>query len=155
IWVVLTTLQSVFKRSTHFFVVKKLSRSQWGMLVAHVGVAICAMGVVLTSHYSVQKEVRMAPGDSVEVGGYVFHFLSVRDIQGANYTAVEGKVAVSKNNREIALLTPEQRVYTVRKMALADTAIEAGLFRDLYVALGEPLEQGAWSFRIYDKPFVR
>lgn len=146
-WVIISTVQMPFK--------KKLSRSQWGMVVAHIGVAVCTIGVVLTSHYSVQREVRMQPQDVVTLGNYQFQFLGTREIVGPNYKGIEGGVLVKKNNRIIKLLRPEQRIYNVQKTVLAKTAIDAGWFRDLYVALGEPLEQNAWSLRLYYKPFIR
>lgn len=155
IWVVLFTLESVVEKTPRFVRVKKLSRSQWGMVVAHVGVAVCIVGVVLVSHYSVQRDVRLMPEDTLELGGYTFQFLGVRTLQGANYSGVQGEVLVSHNQRPVALLTPEQRVFNAGKTALAKTAIDMGLFRDVYVALGEPLAQNAWSLRIYIKPFIR
>jgi len=154
-WIILATLESMCKRTQHFFTLKKLSPSQWGMVIAHIGIAVCAIGVVLVSHYSLQKEVRVVPGDVVMVSDYQFKFFGVRDLTGANYTGVEGGILVSKNQKAVKFLQPEQRYYTARKMALADTAIDMGVFRDLYVALGEQLDNGAWSLRIYYKPFVR
>lgn len=146
LWVVVVTVQSVSK---------KASFSQWGMVIAHVGVAVCVIGVVLSTHYSVQREVRMVPGESLAMGDYAFQFLGTREFQGPNYSAIEGGIQVFENQTPIQLLRPEQRVFSVQKMALAKTAIDVSLFRDLYVALGEPLDHNAWSFRIYFKPFVR
>lgn len=154
-WVILATLQSITKKSRYFWTIKKLSRQQWGMVIAHLGVAITTIGIVLVSQYSIQKELRLAPQESVSVGAYQFKFLGVKDIEDANFSGTEAEVWVRKQNHWFALLKPQQRIYPIRQMALADTAIDATLFRDLYVALGEPLEQGAWSFRIYYKPFVR
>lgn len=154
-WIILATLESLFKKTEYFFTLKKLSPSQWGMVIAHLGIAVCAIGVVLVSHYSLQKEVRVVPGDVVNVGDYQFKFFGVRNLTGPNYTGAEGGILVSKNQQAIKFLQPEQRYYTARKMALADTAIDMGIFRDLYVALGEQLDNGAWSLRIYYKPFVR
>ncbi len=155
LWVAVGTLQTLFKKSGRFIVLKPMSGSQWGMVVAHIGVAVCVCGVVFTTHYSVQREVRMHPGDSVNLQNYAVKFLGVRDLQGPNYTGAEGGVIVSEKGREIAFLKPQQRIYNVQKTALAKTAIDAGLFRDVYVALGEPLEGGAWSLRVYYKPFIR
>ncbi|HVV69279.1 MAG TPA: heme lyase CcmF/NrfE family subunit [Gammaproteobacteria bacterium] len=155
LWVIIATLQHVLVRRGRFIGLKRLSRSGWGMVVAHVGVAVCVCGVVLTTHYSEEQQVRMNPGDSVSLGSYVVRFLGVRDLQGANYSGVAGGVIVSRSGRAVAFLQPEQRVYSVQKTALAKTAIDVGLFRDVYVALGEPLDHQAWSLRVYYKPFVR
>lgn len=154
-WIILATLQSVLEKTANFWKLRKLSRSQWGMVIAHCGMAVCTIGIVLVSHYSLQKEVRMSPGDKISVGAYTFEFIGTRDLIGANYTGVEGGVIVRENDHVLAFLKPQQRVYNVQKMALAKTAIDANVFRDLYVALGESLEGKSWSLRIYYKPFVR
>jgi cytochrome c-type biogenesis protein CcmF len=49
---------------------------------------------------------------------------------------------------------PEKRLYTVQNQAMTEAAIDSGLLRDLYVSLGEPLAGGAWSVRLYHKPFI-
>lgn len=143
-----TLIQKLFKRVA-------ITRSQWGMLLAHGGIAVCVIGVVLSTHYSVQQEVRMLPGEQILSGPYAFRFLGTRPLVGPNYTGVEGGVLVSQQGQLLTLLKPQQRVYNASKTALSKTAIDAGLFRDLYVALGESLPGNAWSLRIYYKPFVR
>lgn len=155
LWVTVATLAIMFQRTGYFITLKRLSFSQWGMVVAHIGVAVCVCGIVFTTNYSVQREVRMSPGDTVQVHGYNVQFLGTRTVPGPNYTAAEGGVLVSKHGRVIAFLKPEQRIYNVQQTALAKTAIAANLVRDLYIALGEPLTNNAWSLRIYYKPFVR
>ncbi len=151
-FILLVTLSSVVKKIGAGV---QLSLSQWGMVVAHAGVAVCVIGVVLTTHYSLQQEARMMPGDSITAGPYGFQFLGTRQLTGPNYTGVEGGVLVNRQGQALALLKPQQRVYNASKTALAKTAIDVGLFRDLYVALGESLPGGAWSIRILYKPFVR
>lgn len=155
LWVIIATVQSVFVREHGVIKLKKITAGYCAMMVAHLGIAVCAIGIVLTSNYSVQKEVRMMAGDMVSVGPYQFRFLGVRNLQGVNYTGVEGGVSVSKNKTEFALLRPQLRSFTVQKTTLGKTAIDVGWFRDLYVALGEPLSDDVWSLRIYYKPFVR
>lgn len=157
-WVILATLYSLLQKTDCFWALKKLSRKQWGMVVAHCGLAVCAIGVVLVSHYSIQKEVRILPGDITTLGEYTFEFLGTRPLTGPNYTGVEGGVIIKKRangDHVIAFLQPQQRLYNVQKIALAKTAIDANMFRDLYVALGESLPGKAWSLRLYYKPFVR
>lgn len=154
-WVILATAQSMLEETARGWRLRRLSRRQWGMVVAHVGVAVCAIGVVLTSHYSVQQEVRLQPQQQATVGAYQFQFMGVREFIGPNFKGVEAGVLVKQKDKVITLLTPQQRIYNVQKTALAKTAIDMNLFRDLYVALGEPLDNNAWSLRIYYKPFVR
>ncbi|MFT3742007.1 MAG: heme lyase CcmF/NrfE family subunit [Gammaproteobacteria bacterium] len=149
LWVILATLHSIWQRRG------RLNLSQWGMVLAHVGIAVTTLGIVLVSHDSLQRELRMSPGDTARLGAYTFQFLGVRPLQGANYTGVEGGVLVKAQQKTLGVLIPEQRIYTVQKTAISKTAMDVNPWRDLYVALGEPLEQNAWSLRIYVKPFVR
>lgn len=130
------------------------SRSYYGMMLAHVGVAIFIIGVTLVKGYEVETDVRMSVGDTTAIGGYVFRFDGVVDIDGPNYTASRGYIHVSKNGKEEGVMHPEKRHYQVQNMPMTEAAIDTGLLRDLYVSLGEPVSDGAWSVRIYYKPFV-
>lgn len=155
-WVMFSTLKSIFNINGWQLTFRKLSLSRWGMIIAHLGVAVCAIGVVMVSHGSIQKELRLLPGDRVLLAGYEFYFSGLKEIKGENYLGVQAQVFVTQEKHPIAVLTPEQRSYYVRNnTTLSDTAIAANFWRDLYVALGEPLGGDAWSFRIYYKPFVR
>lgn len=126
------------------------------MTIAHLGIAVFVVGITLTSVYSVEKDIRMAPGDTVDMSGYLFKFHQVNQAEGPNYIAQQGLITVSYSGNEIAKLEPQKRVYQVQKMPMTEAAIDAGLFRDLFVAIGEPLgDDGAWSLRIYYKSFIR
>jgi cytochrome c-type biogenesis protein CcmF len=128
----------------------------YGMTVAHLGIAVFVVGITLTSVYSVEKDVRMAPDDKLDMSGYIFEFHGVKQTQGPNYVAEQAFVTVSYDGKEVAKLEPQKRVYRVQKMPMTEAAIDAGLFRDLFVAIGEPLgDKGAWSLRIYYKSFIR
>ncbi|MCW5461953.1 cytochrome c-type biogenesis CcmF C-terminal domain-containing protein, partial [Pseudomonas aeruginosa] len=134
---------------------RSLTRSYWGMQLAHLGIAVCAIGIVLSSQYSAQRDLRMSPGDTVELGGYHFLFDGAKHHEGPNYTSDKGSIHVSRDGKEIATLHPEKRLYTVQSSMMTEAGIDAGFTRDLYVALGEPLENGAWAVRVHVKPFVR
>jgi cytochrome c-type biogenesis protein CcmF len=128
----------------------------YGMTIAHCGIAVFVIGITLTSVYSVEKDIRLAPEETVELSGYVFQFHHVKETQGANYVAQQAYVTVSHNGEQVAQLEPQKRVYKVQTMPMTEAAIDAGLFRDLFVAIGEPLgDKGAWSLRIYYKSFIR
>jgi cytochrome c-type biogenesis protein CcmF len=129
-------------------------RSYYGMLLAHCGVAVFIIGVTLVKGYEVERDVRMAPGDTVTLAAYTFRFEGAQDASGPNYRAARGTVRVMRGDREIAVLSPEKRVYFVQQSPMTEAAIDTGPFRDLYVSLGEPAGGGAWSVRIYYKPFV-
>lgn len=130
------------------------SRSYYGMHAAHLGIAVFIIGVALVGGYETEKDVRMDIGDTVEVGGYTFRFNGVKKGPGPNYVADIGNVDVLRNGEKVRVLEPEKRVYNASGMAMTEAAIDTGIFRDLYVALGEPLENGAWIVRVYHKPFV-
>ncbi len=132
----------------------KQSRSYYGMHCAHLGVAVFIIGVTLVNSYETEKDVRMDIGSKVTVGGYTFQFNGVSDVVGPNYKAVRGDIAVIQDDKVISELHPEKRTYNASGMAMTEAAIDTGLFRDLYVALGEPLANNAWVVRAYHKPFV-
>ena len=130
------------------------SSGYYGMLLAHCGVAVFIIGVTLVKGYEVERDVRMAIGDTVNVGGYTFRFDGAQSVKGPNYQAARGAVQVSREGADVTVLRPEKRTYNVNKMPMTEAAISTGLFGDIYVALGEPVQDGAWSVRIYYKPFI-
>ena len=134
--------------------IAKQSPSWWGMLLAHFGVAVFIIGVTLVKGYETERDVRMEIGDTLAVGTYVFTFRGATQQTGPNYQAWVGAVETSQNGKPAQTLHPEKRIYNATRMALTEAAIDTGFTRDLYVSLGEPLANGAWSVRVYHKPFV-
>ena len=124
------------------------------MHCAYLGVAVFIIGVTLVNGYETEKDVRMDIGSKVTVGGYTFQFNGVSNVVGPNYKAVRGDIDVIQDDKVIRALHPEKRTYNASGMAMTEAAIDTGLFRDLYVALGEPLANNAWVVRAYHKPFV-
>ncbi|URL01750.1 heme lyase CcmF/NrfE family subunit [Avibacterium sp. 20-126] len=140
----------------HFFAgLSKLSRSHWGMVLAHLGVAMTVWGIAFSQNYSIERDVRMNVGDSIEIAGYDFKFQGISDANGPNYLGGKAEIEISKNGQYEATLYAEKRFYTVSKMSMTEAAIDWGFARDLYVALGESLGNGAWALRLYYKPFIR
>ncbi|WP_276486820.1 heme lyase CcmF/NrfE family subunit [Ectopseudomonas mendocina] len=157
-WVILGGVRDILDKTRHKGLIKGLpglGRSYWGMQTAHLGFAVCALGVVLTSLGSYERDLRMAPGESVELAGYRFQFDGAVHHEGPNFISDKGTVRVFDGERQIKVLHPEKRLYTVQQSTMTEAGIDAGFTRDLFVALGEPLEQGAWAVRIHIKPFVR
>ncbi len=135
---------------------KTIPLAFYGMTVAHLGISVFVIGITFTSIYSVEKDVRMAPGEKLDMSGYIFEFHGVKRTPGVNYVAEQGFLTVTHKGEQIARLEPQKRVYRVQKMPMTEAAIDAGLFKDLFVALGEPLgNKGAWSLRVYYKAFIR
>jgi cytochrome c-type biogenesis protein CcmF len=136
---------------------RQIPRAQVGMLLAHLGVAAFCFGVTMVKTYEVERDVRMAIGDSTTLRGYTFTLRGLRDLNGPNYYAVQGLVEVTPEGRDqhvVATLRPEKRVYRVQQNPMTEAAIDVGLTRDLYVSLGEEVAGGAWIVRVYVKPFV-
>ncbi|MCK6404526.1 MAG: heme lyase CcmF/NrfE family subunit [Rhodocyclaceae bacterium] len=132
--------------------------SFFGMHTAHVGVAAFVIGVTMVSSYQEEKDVKMGPGDTVAVAGYEFRFNGVRQVNGPNYTALAGDFDLLRDGKTLRRMHPEKRNYQSSAMPMTEAAIDAGLFRDLYVSLGEPIDrlkpEGEWAVRVYHKPFV-
>ncbi len=158
-WVTVTMAQAMLGRlatgSSKIRSIMRLPRGFVGMTIAHFGVAVFVVGVTIASTYSLETDVRMSAGETADLGGYDFEFLGVSEVPGPNYQADIGQFKVTRNGREIAMLKPEKRVYLRQEQPMTEAGIDAGFFRDLYVALGEPLPDGAWSVRLYYKPMVR
>jgi cytochrome c-type biogenesis protein CcmF len=160
LWIVassVTTLLSRLKQTPGATVGAKLraqSRSYYGMLLAHVGVAVFVMGVTMVKSYEVEKDVKLAIGETVELGGYAFRFDAISEVQGPNYRAVRGTMTVTRDASAVGMMYPEKRIYNVQKNAMTEAAINTGFTRDLYVSLGEPVGDNAWVVRVQVKPFV-
>jgi cytochrome c-type biogenesis protein CcmF len=159
LWIVAASAVNVKERlrNARGSLLERLSgqpRAYYGMLLAHLGVAVFIVGVTLVKGYETERDVRMEVGDTVSVGGYNFRFEGVRDITGPNYRGSRGIMDVSKNGKPAGKLYPEKRLYNVQQMPMTEAAIDSGFTRDLYVSLGEPVGNDAWVVRIYHKPFV-
>jgi cytochrome c-type biogenesis protein CcmF len=161
VWIVATILVNLWQRvrvtSGQATTLQKLrlqSRSYYGMQVAHLGVAVFIVGITMVTGYQSEQDVRMQTGDVVHAGGYEFQFNGTQDVTGPNYVGARAEVIVSRNGAEIERMYPEKRNYNATGNVMTETAIDSGIFRHLYISLGEPIGSGAWSVRIYYKPFV-
>jgi cytochrome c-type biogenesis protein CcmF len=134
--------------------VASLPRALIGMWIAHLGVAMFAFGVAMVKTYEASSDVELAVGDSSELAGYRFQLQGLREVRGANYRAVQGRVEVTRGGRVIALLAPEKRRYSDASMLMTEAAIDTRPTRDLFVSLGEALPGGAWILRLQYKPFI-
>ncbi len=132
----------------------KPTRSFIGMQIAHLGIAVFVIGVTMVGAYQEEKDVRMLAGESVSVGGYQIQLQSVSAVPGPNYKAMQGTFLLTRNGKLEATMYPEKRSYFSSTMPMTEAAIDAGLTRDIYVSLGEELDDKAWAVRVYYKPFV-
>lgn len=153
-WVICITLKSMVLAIMEH----KISLSMVGMWLAHIGLGVCALGIVLTSVLSIERDVKMSPGDTASVGSYTFTFVGLYDLKGPNFKGVQADFKVSQQAKNIGLLTAEKRIYNIQNVGFTQAAILPGFWRDLYISLGEPLTEklnGPWAVRLYYKPFVR
>ena len=150
-WVSLTALLWVQEQGRSPF---KLPLSVWGAAIAHIGMAVTVAGISLTSAYSTEKDVRLVQGQAYQMSGYTFLFNGVKEAKGPNYIAQRGEIVVTRNGENITTLHPEKRNYGPGTMPMTEAGIDGGIFRDLFIALGEPLNNNAWSVRLYHKPVV-
>ena len=158
LWIVLTMARDMINKTRNapgfWRGLRRLGPAYLGMHLAHLGLAVTIVGVVISSGYSVQRDLRMAPGDRVMLGDYQFRFDGVGARDGPNYHSDYGSVTVYQDGRQMTVLHPEKRLYTT--MPMTEAAIDPGFARDIYVALGEPLGgDGSWALRLHIKPFVR
>ena len=160
-WIITTVFLNVWKRirgvSGEGSISRRIaaqSRSYYGMELAHFGVAVFIIGVTLVTGYEDRKDVRMNVGDTATVGGYVFRFNGVKEVAGPNYNAARGEIEVSRNGSMLRTMFPEKRIYSASRQTMTEADIATGLFRDLYISLGEPVSGKAWSVTILYKPFV-
>ena len=161
LWIVSTAITNIVERvrstsgqTTVFRKLRTQPRSYYGMQMAHVGVAVFIVGVSLVTGYQSEQDVRMDVGDTISTGGYTFRFNGVSQTVGPNYEAARAELEVTRNGKLVTMMYPEKRSYTASGNVMTETAIDSGILRDLYVSLGEPIDRGAWSVRVYYKPFV-
>ena len=157
IWIVLGSVWQIVRQLKDTVNWKSTPISFWGMHVAHVGIAVCVVGITMVKGYETEKDVRMVIGDTVSVGGYTFRLTGIRSEPGPNYKADVGDVELIHNGQVVKTLHPEKRNYFSSSMPMTEAAIDTNLTRDVYVSLGERLEGGdkpAWAMRVYHKPFI-
>lgn len=152
VWIILATIQYVFKLRK---LESKITLQHWAMIIAHLGVAIFVLGVTINKSYSVERQVKIFPGEKTTLAGYQFTFLKMEQLPATNYQSLTALFSVQKNNGHPELLSAEQRVYLSHQQTLNKPGVLFNAVRDLYLALGTSFPDGAWSVRIYYKPCVR
>jgi cytochrome c-type biogenesis protein CcmF len=151
-WVIFSALLEPLRRWRQG---QALTAGLLGMAIAHLGVGMFAIGASGVESYKIEKDVALKPGASFAIAGYEFKFLSSTTVRGPNYDAVQATVAVTRGGKPVATLLPEKRHFWVQQTENSHAAISVGWARDLFVAMGNPLGDGAWSMRIQYKPLVR
>jgi cytochrome c-type biogenesis protein CcmF len=162
-WILFATANHLLQRLEHtslsnFKSVRQklanLPRAYWGMLLAHAGIAVFVIGVTLVRGFDISEDVKMQVGDEVALGGYNFRLTDIAPQTGPNYKATRATMEVRKDDKLIATMKPEKRVYNAQNMPMTEAAIDRSLTRDLFVALGEPVDSKVWVVRLQHKPFI-
>ncbi|MFN2577317.1 MAG: heme lyase CcmF/NrfE family subunit [Pyrinomonadaceae bacterium] len=161
VWIAATVLQNLWGRirsqsgAANFFArFAAPSRSYYGMQLAHLGVAVFIAGVTVVTSYQTERDVKMNIGDTVSAGGYQFQLKSLEQVPGPNYRAMRADIEVSNGGAPFAVMHPEKRAFTAAQNVTSETAIDRSIWRDLYLSLGDEVEGGAWTVRVYHKPLV-
>src|SRR5690242_1803274 len=161
VWIVATIVVNLWERvrvtsgqSTTFQKLRMQSRSYYGMQVAHLGVAVFIVGITMVTGYQSEQDVKMQIGDTVHAGGYEFQFNGIQDVTGPNYIGARAEMIVSKNGTEIEGMYSGKRNYNGTGNVVTEAAIDGGIFRHLYISLGESVGFGAWSVGVCYKAFV-
>lgn len=159
LWLLLVSVRDIQNKLQHksnkWQGLRQLSRSYYAMLLAHIGVGVTVVGIAMVSIYNDARDIRMDTGDSVNMGGYTFVFKGMDKVRGPNYVSDRGTFDVYLGDKLYTTLQPEKRLYTAQKSVMTEAGIDAGFTRDLFIALGEPLNGSAWAVRIQYKPYVR
>ncbi len=158
-WILINLIRDLFDRirnkAARFVSLFRQPASYYGMLLGHLGIAVSMTGVCLTVYYSEEKDVRMSATDVIQLSGYEVLFKGMKKVKGPNYLADQGEFVISRDGQILVTLHPEKRFYQAAANVMTEADMDAGLFRDLYIALGEPVGESAWAVRVQYKPFVR
>ncbi len=160
LWIITMHCYEIHQRATHrhrFLVgIRKLQRTHWSMVLGHIGLAVTVIGIAMTQNYSVERDVRLAPGENFEIEGYNFYFKGLRDKNGPNYDGYVADFEITEDGKYVNTLHAEKRFYTTSGSMMTEAALDVGVTRDLYIAMGEQLgDDGSWAVRLYYKPFIR
>lgn len=165
LWLVLSLVRDLWQKAARrtsgdsggrLRALKRLAPAYWGMVLGHLGLAVTIIGVTMVSNYSVERNVRMGVGDRLELAGMSFTMTALDQRRGPNYLADTATIQVTRgDSTRHFVMTPEKRLYIARGMPMTQVALEPGLFHDLYIAMGEALDDGSWALRFQIKPMVR
>ena len=154
-WIMLSSLIEPWRSWRRQAGATGITRSALGMSVAHFGVGLFVLGVTVVSAFNVETDQAMRSGEKIDVAGYSFELRELRDAEGPNFQAIEGRVEIRKDEELIGEVLPQKRQYLVQRNWMTEAGIDAGWNRDLFIALGDQLGNDTWSVRIQYKPLIR
>jgi cytochrome c-type biogenesis protein CcmF len=155
VWIVAASLIDPIRSWRRTEGAARITPAMLGMSVAHLGVGLFVFGVTLVSAFNVETDQSMHPGQSLDVAGHQFELRELRDVQGPNFSAVEGAVEIRRNGDFVGEVRPQKRQYLVQKNWMTEAGIHVDWNKDLFIALGDQLGNDAWSVRVQYKPMIR
>ena len=159
VWIVVASMSNLITRlknhPNHWLSALKLqSASYYGMLLAHIGVAVFIFGVTMVSGFEEEKDLRMSAGSKSSLAGYEIRFNQVSEITGPNYVAAQGNISVFKDDKLVTMMYPQKRKYDSSQMLMTEAAIYNSFVGDLYISMAEPVSPSEWGIKIQFKPFI-
>ena len=159
IWIVSATINNLIARlrlhPQGFLTGLKIQpMSYYGMVIAHLGVAVFVFGVTMVTGFEEEKDLRMQAGSTSELAGYQIRFDGVKEVLGSNYTAAQGQITISKDGQVLTVMQPEKRKYFSSEMLMTEAAIYSKVSGDMYISMAEPVSKTEWGVKVQYKPFV-
>ena len=151
LWTMITGISPLIRNQ---FSIKK-SLVFMPMMLGHIGLGLMILGITVTSSYGITFDDSMSIEQSSRVGDYEFKLTEIGKRNGPNYLAQFASIEITKDGKYIQTVYPEKRVYDSSSMAMTEAGIEANLFRDLFIAVGEDIGGGSWSMHLQYKPLLR
>jgi cytochrome c-type biogenesis protein CcmF len=159
VWITAASFVNLFNRikshpATVMVALRQQSSSYYGMLIAHIGVAVFIFGVTMVNGFEEEKDLRMSAGTSNSLAGYDFVLNNIQQVQGENYVAAQANITVTKDNQLITVMKPEKRKYFSSQMLMTEAAIHTSFTGDLYISMAEAISNTEWGVKIQFKPFI-
>lgn len=132
----------------------RLPRADWGKAFAHIGLGVTIFAVSAMLSWKTEDIRVVRIGESFPLGSYDITLAGVEQVEGPNYISTMATMEVSRGGVKVSTLNPEKRSYPIAAMPTTEAAIDFGLWRDLYLVIGDQQEDGGWAVRSYIEPFA-
>jgi cytochrome c-type biogenesis protein CcmF len=124
------------------------------MIIAHLGVFIFFIGVVISNLFQIESIQIMLPGDEIILTNHIFNLRNINYILGSNYYSIYGNVAVINKGDYINILFPEKRYYFIKGIYITKSVIYSNYFADIYAIIGDGNINNGWYTKYYYRPLM-